>query len=190
MHISRIAGAAAIFVALFSLVSVPALASVRVNGVALEPQIRTALAQAYGPIADGSYWYDPYSGLWGVQGGPSVGRIMPGLTLGGPLRANASGSGSGNQTGVFINGREIHPQEYQLLVQMFGYVNPGRYWLGPNLVGGYEGGPPQFDLRQSARQGGGGGGYNRNTLFGGLMSDGQCSGYLHPGGATVMTGNC
>ena len=28
------------------------------------------------------------------------------------------------------------------------------------------------------------------ALFGGLMSDGACSGYLHPSGATVMTGDC
>jgi len=58
------------------------------------------------------------------------------------------------------------------------------------------GGPPAFDLGAAARGaaggggGGGGGGYNRNTPGGGLMSDGECSGYLHPGGATVMTGNC
>ena len=85
---------------------------------------------------------------------------------------------------------EIHPQEFALLVQMFGYVNPGRYWLGANLTGGYEGGPAIFDLRAAAKANAGGDGYNRNTLFGGLMSDGACSGYLHPSGATVMTGDC
>ncbi|MGF1456636.1 MAG: hypothetical protein ACFB6R_14815 [Alphaproteobacteria bacterium] len=168
----------------------PAFADVVVNGVPLDPQTRQALAQTYGAVPDGRYWYDPSSGLWGVEGGPSVGRILPGLTLGGPLQANASGGGYGQMTGVFINGREIHPQEHALLARLFGYVNPGRYWLGPTLLGGYEGGPAQFNLRAAASGGGGGGGYNRKTLFGGLMSDGQCSGYLHPGGATVMTGNC
>ncbi len=158
-----------------------------VNGVPIDGQTRTALANVYGPVPDGAYWYDPYSGLWGVQGGPSIGRILPGLNLGGPLRASASGGGNGALTGVFVNGREIHPQELMLLRQLFGYINPGRYWLGPTLVGGYEGGPAQFDLRASAQAAGG---YNRSTLFGGLMSDGQCSGYLHPGGSTVMTGNC
>lgn len=165
----------------------PAKADVFVNGVRLDAQTQMVLTQTYGTIPSGRYWYDPFSGLWGTEGGPSVGRILPGLRLGGPLQANASGGG----TGVFVNGREIHAQEYALLVRFFGYVNRGRYWLGPTMIGGYEGGPAQFDLRASARGGGGGGGgYNRHTLFGGLMSDGQCSGYLHPGGATVMTGNC
>ena len=165
--------------------------SVQVNGTALNQNTLAALQRVYGRIPAGNYWYDPYSGFWGVRGGPSIGRILPGLRLGGPLHPGASGGGNGRVTGVFINGREIHPQEYMILVRLFGTVYPGRYWLGPNLIGGYEGQPASFDLRRAAAaSGGGGGGYNRNTLFGGLMSDGQCSGYLHPGGATVMTGNC
>lgn len=168
--------------------------TVRVNGKALSRNTLAALQKVYGRIPAGRYWYDPYSGFWGVRGGPSIGRILPGLRLGGPLRPSASGGGNGRLTGVFINGREIHPQEYMILVRLFGTVYPGRYWLGPNLVGGYEGRPPSFDLRRAAAaaggRGGGGGGYNRSTLFGGLMSDGKCSGYLHPGGTTVMTGNC
>lgn len=168
-----------------------ATAQMKVNGVALDDATRGALAAAYGAVPDGAYWYDPMIGLWGVEGGPGIGRILPLLDFGAALAANASGGGDGRLTGVFINGREIHPQELQLLTQMFGYVTPGRYWLNAQLVGGYEGGPPQFDLRALAAQNAGGaGGYNRNTLFGGLMSDGQCAGYLHPGGATVMTGNC
>ncbi|MEM8935458.1 MAG: hypothetical protein AAGC77_03530 [Pseudomonadota bacterium] len=166
-----------------------AFAELRVNDVALDEETRAQLAAAYGAVPDGGYWYDPASGLWGAEEGPSLGRILPGLPLGGPLQADASGGGQGMVTGVFINGREIHRDEYALLVGLFGYVNPGRYWLGPNLVGGYEGGPALFDLRASAASAGGGG-YNRSTLFGGLMSDGQCSGYLHPSGASVMTGNC
>lgn len=120
--------------------SAPANAEITVNGIALDEPTRAALTGAYGAIPDGGYWYDPASGLWGVAGGPSVGRILPGLALGGPLAANASGGGDGALTGVFINGREIHPQELMLLTQLFGYVNPGRYWLGPMLIGGVEGG--------------------------------------------------
>ncbi|NWG71211.1 MAG: hypothetical protein HXY23_06320 [Parvularculaceae bacterium] len=163
-----------------------------VNGLALDTQMRAALTQAYGAVPVGEYWYDPVSGLVGVVGGPSSGQILPGLPLG-SLAANASGGGDGTLTGVFINGREIHPDEARLLVAMFGYVNPGRYWLGHNLAGGYEGGPAMFDLRASARSAGQGGepGYNRRTLFGDLMSDGQCSGYFDPNsGSSVMTGNC
>lgn len=163
-----------------------------VNGVELDAQMRAALAQAYGAVPDGKYWYDPMSGLVGVAGGPSSGQILPNLPFG-TLAADASGGGDGTLTGLFINGREIHPDEAKLLMAMFGYVNPGRYWLGPNFVGGYEGGPAMFDLRASARGAGQGGepGYNRSTLFGDLMSDGQCSGYFDPNsGSSVMTGNC
>ena len=157
-----------------------------VNGVALSARQVQALSQVYGPIPTGNFWYDPVSGLWGLAGGPSVAQIMPGLALGGPLRADASNG----RTGVFINGREIHGQELLYLQRLFGVVYQGRYWLSPQMIGGYEGGPPAFDLRAAGGGGPTGPGYNRNTIGGGLMSDGGCSGYLHPGGATVMTGNC
>lgn len=163
--------------------------AVSVNGAPLSAQALQWLSQRYGALQPGSYWYDPTSGLWGQWGGPTAGQIQPGLRLGGPLPRNASGGG----TGVFINGREIHPQEYLYLRSLYGTVVPGRYWLNAQMVGGFEGGPPAFNLRTAASRaggGGGGGGYNRNTAGGGLMSDGGCSGYLHPGGATVMTGNC
>jgi hypothetical protein len=177
----------------------PRTARVVFNGVALDAATLEQFAQVYGAIPSGDYWYDPFSGLVGAAGGPSSGQILPNLPLGGPLKANASGGGQGVLTGVFINGREIHPSEMMTLAALFGAVNPGRYWLGPNLVGGYEGGPPMFDLRAAAAQssaGGGGGaggepGYNRSTPFGDLMSDGRCSGYFDPAsGASVMTGNC
>ena len=169
----------------------PAAAEISINGKALDAPTEDALEAAYGAIPDGRYWYDPFSGLWGVEKGPSGGRILPGLDFGAALPANASGGGEGRLTSVFVNGREIHPEELALLMAMFGAVNPGRYWLGPTLTGGYEGGPAIFDLRASAQQSAGGAGYNKSTLFGDLMSDGQCSGYFDPSsGASVMTGNC
>ncbi|MEQ1929220.1 MAG: hypothetical protein ABL957_01630 [Parvularculaceae bacterium] len=169
-----------------------ARAEVVVNGAPLDAKARSALAEVYGSIPDGAYWYDAASGLWGVAGGPSSGRIMPGLALGGALAANASGGGDGRATAVFINGREIHPDELVLLTRLFGTVIPGRYWLGPLLTGGYEGGPAIFDLRGAASTAASGGpGYNKSTLFGDLMSDGQCAGYFDPSsGSSVMTGNC
>lgn len=160
-----------------------------VNGQELSPDEGQALMQLYGPIPAGDYWYDPYSGLWGAIGGPSTGQILPGLDLGGPLQAGASGGGSG----VFVNGRELHPLEVRHLIQIYGSVTPGRYWMNAQLIGGFEGGPATFNLGAAAGGGYGGGqgsGYNRNTIGGGLMSDGNCSGYLHPSGASVMTGNC
>ena len=159
--------------------------TVRVNNQTLDPNIVAQLSQFYGTIPGGDYWYDPISGLWGIQGGPSTGQIMPFLPLGGPLASDASGGG----TGVFVNGREIHQQEYQQLMKAYGQVIPGRYWMNAQFIGGFEGGPAIFNLGASAGSRSSGG-YNRNTIGGGLMSDGNCSGYLHPGGATVMTGNC
>ena len=139
------------------------------------------------PLPAGRYWYDGLSGLWGLEGGPALGQILSGLELGGPLRADASGG----LTPVFVNGRALHPLEVQYLQQLFGVVYPGRYWLNWQGIGGYEGGPPQFDLRAAAAgtvSGGGYGGYTTRTPFGGLGGDGNCSYYLHPDGPSVM--NC
>ncbi|MGH6916680.1 MAG: hypothetical protein ACREJ0_03150 [Geminicoccaceae bacterium] len=115
-------------------------------------------------LPPGRYWYDQVSGLWGTEGGPSVDQIVAGLPLGGPLQPDASLS----DTGVFINGREIHMDEVAELMRLFGEVPPGRYWLGADLVGGVEGQAASFDLRAAdgAASGGSGG------------SAGQGSGYF------------
>lgn len=167
---------------------------VYINGERVtQREIAAELAQ-YGvpvssPIPPGAYWYDKVSGLWGYEGGPTLGQVMPGLDVGGRLRSNASGGG----TGVFLNGREIHRLEYVYLYRLFGYVIPGRYWLNAQGVGGPEGGPPMFNLVAAARQAGvgggsGGGGYNRRSLFGDTGSDGNCFYYNHPNGSSVS--NC
>jgi hypothetical protein len=136
-------------------------------------------------VPAGDYWYDRISGLWGVEGGPSVGQMPPELDLGGPLRAEASTGG----TGIFLNGRELHLTEAAYLQQLFGYVIPGRYWLNAMGIGGFEGGPASFNLASAAQQQGGGG-YTRRGPFGSMGSDGECSYYMTPGGSSVMTGNC
>ncbi len=150
-------------------------------------QQRLGIPANVAAIAPGSYWYDRVSGLWGLEGGPTVGQIFPDLDLGGPLPSDISAGG----TGVFINGREIHPQEALYLQQVFGYVLPGRYWLDWMGNGGYEGGPAIFNLRAAAAASGAGGLYGGSTTrtpFGGLGSDGNCSYYMHPNGSSVM--NC
>ncbi len=170
---------------------VPNIASgqgVFVNGTAVSRESIETLQQRLGiptsaAIPDGRYWYDGFSGLWGMEGGPTLGQILPNLELGGPLQPDASGGG----TGVFINGREIHQQEVLYLQQLFGYVQPGRYWLNWQGIGGYEGGPAMFNL-QAAAAASGGSNYTRRTPFGGLGGDGNCSYYMHPSGSSVM--NC
>jgi hypothetical protein len=97
-------------------------------------------------LPPGRYWYDQVSGLWGVEGGPSLGQVMAGMPLGGPLQSDASMG----DTGVFFNNREIHSDELAALLQMFDEVSPGRYWLGADLVGGIEGQPASFDLRAAS----------------------------------------
>lgn len=163
-----------------------------VNGRPVSRQEIKRLQQSLGikgnvTIPPGRYWYDPVSGIWGIEGGPTEGQIYPGLKLGGPLRSNAS---NGN-TGVFINGRQIHYLEYAWLKKIFGVVYQGRYWMNARGVGGYEGGPALFDLStamaSSRSQDGMYGGYTRRTPFGGIGGDSNCFYYMHPGGSSVMT---
>lgn len=159
--------------------------NIYVNGVKLNRETIRSLESYYGVrMQNGRFWYDKISGLWGLEGGPSMGQIMPALNLGGSLQPHASG---GN-TGVFINGREIHPLEVQYLLSIFGQVIPGRYWLNAQGIGGFEGGPPIFNLNASAYGSASGHGYLRSTPGGAIGSDGDCFYYNHPNGSSVM--NC
>jgi hypothetical protein len=138
-------------------------------------------------IPDGRYWYDAASGAWGLEGGPTRGFTLPGLPLGGGLPADISGGG----TGVFINGRELHPVDVQGLQALVGQVLPGRYWLDGQGYAGYEGGPAIANLMQLAQQlyrqgsgvgenyGGGAGAYANPRTGIGIITDGQ-------GGAAVF----
>lgn len=134
-----------------------------VNGRALSQTEVEQLVALYGQVYVGRFWYDPASGLYGYEGQAALGQLQPGLALGGPLQASASGGGSGMLTGVFVNGREIHPTELAFLQRLYGQVTPGRYWMNAAGLGGFEGGPAQFDVAQAARRagvyGGGSGSY-------------------------------
>lgn len=137
------------------------------NGAPARPQDLAALAQyeqAWGvQIPDGAYWYDDRSGAAGLWGGPTRGFLRPGLGLGGAATpANASGGGSGTLTGVFINGRELHPLDVAGLTKMFGAPPwPGRWWVDGQGNFGFEGQGMLgnlFALAAQARGGRGGGG--------------------------------
>ena len=136
------------------------------NGVALTAdQVSWLESMCRAHIPDGAYWYDNLCGAWGWQGGPCAGFIQPGLNLGGPLRPDAS---NGN-TGVFINGRQLHFQDVVAL-QQFAPVQPGRFWVDAQANFGYEGGPLAGNLlllaQAAARARGGAGGDNFwNTRF-------------------------
>jgi len=148
------------------LAALPALASPKpaaaqkdtaivVNGVALTATIIRQLQQIYPvPIAPGRYWYDAISGAWGTEGGPIAGQMLPYLSLGGPLAANASRGTSG----VFINGRQLTAGEKLYIEQLCRTpVMPARYWVAANGIGGYEGQVASFNLGAcgGGRQGGG-----------------------------------
>lgn len=137
-------------------------------------------------ILDGDYWYDARVGAWGYWNGPAVGLAVPGLSIGGKLTANASGGG----TGVFINGRELHPLDVAALRTITPTVLPGRYWLDANGWGGYEGQPAFFNLWALAAQAQsrGGSSWIHRGVGGGMGSDGSCIYYI--GGDTSATVGC
>lgn len=105
-------------------------------------------------IPSGNYWYDAISGAAGQWGGPTRGFLYPGLALGGgTVPANASGGGQGNITGVFINGREIHPLDAQGLTSFLGQPPwPGRWWVDGQGNFGLQGQPPIGNLLMIANQ--------------------------------------
>jgi hypothetical protein len=159
-----------------------------VNGTELDAKALAELDRAARTRApDGDYWYDARCGACGAKGGPTAAFLPPGLELGAPLRADASGGGKGLTTGVFVNGREIHRADYQALSRL-GQILPARYWLDANGNWGVEGTAiPLGNLLQAASLGEPG--YNRSTPGGHLMSDGQTSGWFDPKtGASVLVG--
>src|SRR5688572_1916381 len=127
---------------------------ITVNGGPLDERGRRVLQQletiGRTRLPDGDYWYDAGSGVAGRWGGPAAVLLLPGLPLGGRLPAQASGGGNGRITGIFVNGRELHPGDVQALIAIYGQAWPGRWWV--NGVGdfGPEGGRAIGNLRQAA----------------------------------------
>jgi hypothetical protein len=166
---------------------------VYINGKVLGTQQLQQLESAYQTtMIDGRYWYDKKCGAWGMENGPTAGFIMAGLDLPGPMSANASGGG----TGIYINGREIHPLDKQGLQQLFGVTYKGRYWLDDQGNLGIENGAfivnivSAIQQAQSQQSGGSvthgyGSGYgSRGTLGGGMYSGRTASGksvFWYPG---------
>jgi hypothetical protein len=165
-------------------VAAQAGSGIRINRVELGPDIVQALAQYNIRIAPGDYWYDAFSGLFGVMGGPGIGFTMPGMEIGGPLPPDASGRG----TSVFVNGRELHAQDVATLSAL-GPVPPGRYFLRYDGWYGLEDGTVLGNLIVLAQQATGGPGYNRANYGGHLGSDGQMSYFFDPNsGCSVISG--
>lgn len=165
------------------------MSQVVVNSIVIEAEALDQLELQYGVrIPAGRYWYDSMCGAWGLEGGPAAGITVPGVALGGPLRADASGgSDRGELTGVFINGREIHPLDLQALCRLIP-VGPGRYWVDAWGNAGYEGMPASVNLWQLAQSQGGGPGYHHAGPGGYTGSDGETFYFFDPEtGSSVMS---
>ncbi|KAJ7962534.1 Extra-large G-like protein [Quillaja saponaria] len=86
--------------------------SVTVNGHIIPDRVLKKAEKLAGPIQPGEYWYDIRAGFWGVMGGPCLGIIPPFIEeFDNPMPENCA---SGN-TGVFVNGRELHKKDLDLL---------------------------------------------------------------------------
>jgi hypothetical protein len=113
-------------------------------------------------------------GAWGIQGGPTLGFLQAGLAIGGALQSNALNG----DTGVFINGRQLHRLDVVSLQQL-GPVLPGRYWVDAMGNFGFEGGLKLGNLWMLARQrhatnpGSSGGAWAAHSGNVTVMGDGQ-----------------
>ena len=133
-----------------------------VNGVRLREDQVTFLEQKYhSPIPSGNYWYDRMCGAWGVMGGPVLCTLEPNHDIGGPLQPGAS---LGN-TGVFVNGRELHYLEIALLNRVVPMIIQGRWWLDVYGNFGSEGGPMLGNLWTLAQAQGASGNENRSSVL-------------------------
>lgn len=88
-------------------------AKVFINGYPISDRAVKKAEKIAGPIYPGEYWYDYRAGFWGVMGQSCLGMIPPYIPqLNYPMPKNCAG---GN-TGIFINGRELHQKDFDLLV--------------------------------------------------------------------------
>lgn len=121
---------------------------VSINGTALNRSMLEELEKRTGHVLPpGQYWYDIYTGAWGYLGQGTAGFTMPGLSLPGPLPADASGG----STGVFINGRELADSDVRALQAIGIPVQRGRWSMDAWGNAGVEGYPPSFNIWAIAR---------------------------------------
>ncbi|CAK9163040.1 unnamed protein product [Ilex paraguariensis] len=86
--------------------------NVYVNGQLIPDRVVKKAEKLAGPIQPGEYWYDFRAGFWGLISHPCLGIIPPRIEeFNYPMPENCS---AGN-TGVFVNGRELHQKDLDLL---------------------------------------------------------------------------
>ncbi|RCV26248.1 hypothetical protein SETIT_5G230300v2 [Setaria italica] len=88
-------------------------AKVSINGHPISERALKKAEKKAGPVDPGSYWYDYRAGFWGVMGRECIGIIPPFIReFNYPMARNCAGG----DTGVFVNGRELHQRDLDLLV--------------------------------------------------------------------------
>ncbi|KAG8070417.1 hypothetical protein GUJ93_ZPchr0006g41658 [Zizania palustris] len=84
-----------------------------INGYPISDRVVRKAEKIAGPIYPGDYWYDYRAGFWGVMGQSCLGMIPPFIPeLNYPMPKNCAAGNSG----VFVNGRELHQKDFDLLV--------------------------------------------------------------------------
>ncbi|KAJ8444730.1 hypothetical protein Cgig2_030404 [Carnegiea gigantea] len=86
--------------------------NITVNGHLIPDRLVKKAEKLAGPIYPGKYWYDYQAGFWGVMGGPCLGIIPPHIQEFSYPMLDKCGGGN---TGVFVNGRELHQKDLDLL---------------------------------------------------------------------------
>ncbi|KAJ0461728.1 putative protein enhanced disease resistance 4 [Helianthus annuus] len=88
--------------------------NVTVNGHPIPDRLVKKAEKLAGPVLPGDYWYDPRAGFWGMMGCPCRGIIPPFIEeFNYPMPEKCA---DGN-TNVFVNGRELHQKDLDLLVR-------------------------------------------------------------------------
>ncbi|KAL1367054.1 hypothetical protein HN51_021111 [Arachis hypogaea] len=85
---------------------------VSINGQPLSDRAIKKAEKLAGSIRPGNYWYDSRAGFWGVMGGPCLGIIPPFIE---EFNYPMSEKCAGGNTGIFVNGRELHQRDLDLL---------------------------------------------------------------------------
>ncbi|KAK9743134.1 hypothetical protein RND81_03G219600 [Saponaria officinalis] len=86
--------------------------NVTVNGHLIPDKLVKKAEKLAGPVHPGQYWYDYRAGFWGVVGGPCLGIIPSSIEVFNYPMPEECAAGN---TGVFVNGRELHQRDLELL---------------------------------------------------------------------------
>ncbi|XP_040380188.1 uncharacterized protein LOC102717251 [Oryza brachyantha] len=87
-------------------------AKVLINGHPISERALRKAEKKSGPVGPGSYWYDYRAGFWGIMGHECSGIIPPFIK---EFNYAMPKNCAGGNTGVFVNGRELHQKDFELL---------------------------------------------------------------------------